>query len=449
MPTRNNTTSSRTPVNKRRSGKPTRASEERDRRERLASQKEPAARSSNNITTTAKTWGSENGGVDNERVSSNGAGASTVTIEEANAMVQSALDEERKSLRSSASKASVPSVVANKREIGGKIQRNLNQGMRSFIREKLYASAKFVTKDEDVKRIIQLATIEGYVQVPIGWTPQEFREHMKIHTNRAYSQIRHNSQSLARRYYMGKNIVTKLDWFVLLQQMYTHTFVCCDTSTEDNADGKVPDTFPGTIALVHDKKGDIVLNERYRTDNEDFEYYIHRVLPAINPTNSKFNQRKCKDLISKIYSISDEAFGLTVIYNEYQVWKDQEEMKKRGEKGKMIKKRKRFCSGKSGDKQGWSDEGYSIFNSLCHQVQVRRQETGEFEEQLKQKFKAASDNNETTTAIHTPNHRTSVVREVVPFVDEGFDSMMDGVNMVDSDVVETGPISDISTNGSY
>lgn len=187
MPTRNNTTSSRTPVNKRRSGKPTRASEERDRRERLASQKEPAARSSNNITTTAKTWGSENGGVDNERVSSNGAGASTVTIEEANAMVRSALDEDRKSRRSSASKASVPSVVANKREIGVKIQRNLNQGMRSFIREKLYASAKFVTKDEDVKRIIQLATIEGYVQVPIGWTPQEFREHMKIHTNRAYT----------------------------------------------------------------------------------------------------------------------------------------------------------------------------------------------------------------------------------------------------------------------
>jgi hypothetical protein len=46
--------------------------------------------------------------------------------------------------------------------------------------------------------------------------------------------------------------------------------------------------------------------------------------------------------------------------------KDQEEMKKRGDKGIIIKKRKLFCNGKSGNKQGWSDAGCSLFNALYH-----------------------------------------------------------------------------------
>ena len=91
-----------------------------------------------------------------------------------------------------------------------------------------------------------------------------------------------------------------------------------DNSTEDNANDKVPDTFPGTIELVTDDKGDIVINPEYRSNNTEFHCYISRIMAAINPTYSKFSQRKCRDLISEIYSITDEAFGLLVIYNEHQ-----------------------------------------------------------------------------------------------------------------------------------
>ena len=141
-----------------------------------------------------------------------------------------------------------------------------------------------------------------------------------------------------------------------------------DISTEDNANDNVPDTFPGTIGLVTDDKGAIVINPEYRSDNTEFHYYINRIMAAINPTYRKFSQRKCRDLISEIYSITDEAFGLLVIYNEHQVWMDQEEMKMNGDKGKMIKKRKRFCSGNSRSKQGWPDTGLDLFNSLFHPI---------------------------------------------------------------------------------
>eukprot|EP00957_Ditylum_brightwellii_P199311 15192447-Ditylum_brightwellii.AAC.1 len=60
-------------------------------------------------------------------------------------------------------------------------------------------------------------------------------------------------------------------------------------------------------------------------DNEDFYYLMTRILFAINPTNNNFKQRKDKDVISDIFSITDEAFGLMVIYNKHNVWKNQRE----------------------------------------------------------------------------------------------------------------------------
>ena len=182
-----------------------------------------------------------------------------------------------------------------------------------------------------------------------------------------------------------------------------------DISTEDNANDNVPDTFLGTIGLVTDDKGAIVINPEYRSDNTEFHYYINRIMAAINPTCSKFSQRKCRDLISEIYSITDEAFGLLVIYNEHQVWMDQEEMKMNGDKGKMIKKRKRFCSGNSGSKQGWSDTGLDLFNSLCHQIKERQEKTVEFETLIRQKFVTESNRTRGAARKKTPNDQTSSV----------------------------------------
>ena len=174
---------------------------------------------------------------------------------------------------------------------------------------------------------------------------------------------------------MGKKEKTKLATWGYI--MCTHTLFCHANSTDDNANNKVLDTFPaGTIGFVNDDNGTIVLNPKYRTVINEFHYYISRMLAAIFPTYTTFSQQKSRDLLSDIYSVTDKAFGLLVIYNKHQVWKDQEEMKRQGNKGKTIKKRKRFCSGNSGNRKGWPDTGMKFFSLLCHQVvdEQRKQE---------------------------------------------------------------------------
>ena len=108
--------------------------------------------------------------------------------------------------------------------------------------------------------------------------------------------------------------------------------------TDDSANKKVAEDFPGTIGLASDNKGKIILNHEYRSNNEEFEYFISQMLSAINLTFNKFGYRKGRELISEIYSVADEAFGLLVIYKEHNVWKEQEIMKQNGRKGTMIKK---------------------------------------------------------------------------------------------------------------
>ena len=117
--------------------------------------------------------------------------------------------------------------------------------------------------------------------------------------------------------------------------MCTHALFCHTNSTDYNANDKVPDTFPGTIVLVKDGNGTIVvLNPDQRTDTNEFHYYMSRIPAATNLTYTKFSQQKCRDLLGDIYSVTDKAFGLLVIYNQHQVWKDQEETKRQENKGK-------------------------------------------------------------------------------------------------------------------
>lgn len=107
--------------------------------------------------------------------------------------------------------------------------------------------------------------------------------------------------------------------------------------TDDSASKMVPEDFPGTIGLVSDKKGKIILNPDYRNGNEEFDYFITQMLSAIHPTFNKFGYRKNRELISEVYSVSDEAYGVLVIYNEHHVWKEQEAMKQIRRKDTTLK----------------------------------------------------------------------------------------------------------------
>ena len=77
----------------------------------------------------------------------------------------------------------------------------------------------------------------------------------------------------------------------------------------------------------------VIINPLYRqhgsTTNNVFNYFVRRILQAINPTKTMFNQRKHKERIGEIFLVTDEAFGLLIIYNEHHVWKPQDEAKRR------------------------------------------------------------------------------------------------------------------------
>ena len=166
---------------------------------------------------------SETGGVDNKEVSLKG-GASTLED-----TIKAVLEKYMRppslcSVQvSSASELTASTVARVKSEIRPKIQMNIDQGMRRVIRDKTYRSIKFIRNNQMADQITDIVMINGYVELPIGWTQTEFKRHMKKHIYRAYSQIRHNSQSLMIKYYMGKNFVTKLGGFlVMIKQMYSH-----------------------------------------------------------------------------------------------------------------------------------------------------------------------------------------------------------------------------------
>ena len=72
--------------------------------------------------------------------------------------------------------------------------------------------------------------------------------------------------------------------------MFSHALFRYANLIDDIANNKVEDTFPITIGLVNDNNGTIVvLIPKYRTDTDEFNYYISQILAAIEPTCTKFS----------------------------------------------------------------------------------------------------------------------------------------------------------------
>ena len=77
-----------------------------------------------------------------------------------------------------------------------------------------------------------------------------------------------------------------------------------------------------------DIQGSVIINPNYRRDpeNEDFKYFISRILPAMNPSKSKFSTSKTQSVLSDIFTPCDEAYGLLLIHNELNVLDNEERM---------------------------------------------------------------------------------------------------------------------------
>ena len=85
------------------------------------------------------------------------------------------------------------------------LQRSINNGMRVYIRDKIYDTLKFIKDDTMAHIMIEEAVNENYIQMPNGWTYNEFESHMTQRVYKAYGVIRQNNQSQARKKFLGKN----------------------------------------------------------------------------------------------------------------------------------------------------------------------------------------------------------------------------------------------------
>ena len=137
----------------------------------------------------------------------------------------------------------------------------------------------------------------------------------------------------------------------------------------------VPATFPGTVGLAINEQTKALLHPSYRRYKDismnskefrEFKYFLD-LLQKTNPRRHRFHQRQ-HVLISEVFTASDEAFALMVLFNEHGVWVDQREMAKEGKKGNALHLAKRFCDGKSGNKDGWSRVGLGVYKRLLKEV---------------------------------------------------------------------------------
>ena len=153
-------------------------------------------------------------------------------------------------------------------------------------------------------------------------------------------------------------------------------------------DGKVPESFPGTVAIIDDKVNNTLLHPGYRRykdgHNDDFEYFVTRLLAKLSPLRTGFRTRKKEQLISDIFTVTDEAFVLFVFYNELECWQKQKsDIDNNGLSGRNLVKAKKFCNGRSGNREGWSKTGLDLFRKLVGEVKYRRDESKKFEEEMR------------------------------------------------------------------
>ena len=107
-------------------------------------------------------------------------------------------------------------------------------------------------------------------------------------------------------------------------------------------------------------------------------------------------------------------------------------MKRQGNKGKTIKKRKGFCSGNSGNRKGLSDTSMQLFSSLCCQVEIRRKQTVEFEQRIRKTFKEEFTQTRRKATEEALNEQTSVIQETDYYRSHGIDSLL-GYNHAEAD----------------
>ena len=144
---------------------------------------------------------------------------------------------------------------------------------------------------------------------------------------------------------------------------------------------KVPESFPGSLMITLEDGPMKYLHPDYRSYENDeweaeFEYFMSRIMSAIAPSRNQYNKNCGRLQLSTIYTISDKAFGLLILYNKLHCWDEALEFESNSKEKRPIKttSRKRFCDSTTGRKQGWSEDGRNLYAHLCWAIKNRREQ---------------------------------------------------------------------------
>ena len=133
---------------------------------------------------------------------------------------------------------------------------------------------------------------------------------------------------------------------------------------------KFPTKFPESLEINPNKDNIPILNQKYRKvdDNDnvphEFIWFVSVFLSRIQPLRTKFGEKCTEKLVSDIYTVSDEAYGLLVLYNYREVWDQQQVLKNEGRKGKDLCRKSKYIDSKSGCKAAWGRSGINTYNEL-------------------------------------------------------------------------------------
>jgi hypothetical protein len=127
-----------------------------------------------------------------------------------------------------------------------------------------------------------------------------------------------------------------------------------------------------------------------RENKEDsYRIFCDHVLSQVVGKND-WKTRAGKETISSIATVSDEAFSILLLENNYQVWKE-DALGACGE-GQGVKASSKYTVNGAGTRkyQGWTPEGLKRFNTLAAMVHADRiSNNGTFEKMIKDNKLAA------------------------------------------------------------
>lgn len=107
-----------------------------------------------------------------------------------------------------------------------------------------------------------------------------------------------------------------------------------------------------------------------KKDTPGWRFFATKYLPCVNAKITNFRLKSHRQLVSEIFTGSDEAYAIALLINEYENYQFtlSDPLRGGGDRPK-----KPFTNSRSGKTSGWNNSGLETYKSLIKQVEELRQ----------------------------------------------------------------------------